>query len=195
MPQAVRSEVMQDNGTSRLDNMRTSHTAFLGKSDPVIQCVLERAAQLQGFYPIDSIEDLQLTAYTTGQQYHPHYDWFMEHLVPIMGHQNRGSTFFVTLDADCENCGTQFPRVAMDWRGRDKRWCDLVECENNDAVTIKAKPGSAVYWQNLDADGYGNPKTLHAGLPVPEGKKIGMNIWTRVATPWSMKAAGASLTY
>jgi hypothetical protein len=95
--------------------------------DPVIQCVRERAAQLQGFVPMDSIEDLQLTAYTQGRQYQLHYDWFMEHVVPVIGKQNRGSTVFVTLDADCENCGTQFPRVGMDWRNKDPRWCEFEE--------------------------------------------------------------------
>ena len=104
-----------------------------------------------------------------------------------MGHQNRGSTFFVTLEADCENCGTQFPRVSVDWRHKDPRWCEFVECEDSNALTVKAKPGSAVFWQNLDGEGFGNPKMLHAGLPVPEGSKIGMNIWTRVPTLWSIK--------
>jgi prolyl 4-hydroxylase len=178
---------MQDNGTSRLDDQRTSSTAYLGRSDPVVQCILERAGQLQGFLNPDSIEDLQLTAYAQGQEYTPHYDWFYEHQVPYMGHQNRGSTFFVTLDADCENCGTQFPRVSVDWTRKDPRWCEFVECEDSSALTVKAKPGSAVFWQNLDGDGFGNPKTLHAGLPVPEGSKIGMNIWTRVPTLWSIK--------
>jgi prolyl 4-hydroxylase len=182
---------MLENGTSRLDDQRTSSTAYLGKTDPIVQRVLNRAGELQGFVSVDSMEDLQLTAYATGQQYTPHYDWFFEHLVPVMSYQNRGSTFFVTLEADCENCGTQFPRVSVDWRNQDPRWCEFVECENN-VLTVKAKPGSAVFWKNLDADGYGNPRTLHAGLPVPEGKKTGMNIWTRVAPSWAYRAASAS---
>lgn len=183
---------MLENGTSRLDDQRTSSTAYLGKTDPVVQRILERAGQLQGFISVDSMEDLQLTAYAQGLQYTPHYDWFFEHLVPVMGNQNRGSTFFVTLDADCDDCGTQFPRVSVDWRYKDPRWCEFVECENHNALTVKAKPGSAVFWQNLDAEGYGNPRTLHAGLPVPKGRKIGMNIWTRVAPVWAIRAASAT---
>lgn len=176
---------MLENGTHSLDDKRTSNTAFMDRTDPVNRCILERAAQLQGFIPIDSIEDLQLTAYAQGQQYNAHYDWFTEHLVPSLGNQNRGSTFFVTLDADCTHCGTQFPRVAIDWRYHDARWCEFVDCENIYQLTVNAKPGSAVFWQNLDVQGYGNPNTLHAGLPVPEGTKIGMNIWTRVVPKWT----------
>ena len=191
MPLLQRSQVMLENGTSPLDEQRTSSTAYLGKTDPIVQRVVNRAGEIQGFVGVDSMEDLQITAYATGQQYTPHYDWFFEHLVPVMGYQNRGSTFFVTLEADCESCGTQFPRVSVDWRNKDPRWCEFVECENN-ALTVKARPGSAVFWQNLDADGYGNPRTLHAGLPVPQDKKIGMNIWTRVAPMWAYRAASAS---
>jgi hypothetical protein len=44
-------------------------------------------------------------------------------------------------------------------------------------------PGGAVFWRNLHADGSGHDKTLHAGLPLPEGTKIGINVWTRVAVP------------
>jgi prolyl 4-hydroxylase len=184
--------VLLENGTTKRDEQRTSNTAFLPRPDPMAQCILERAAQLQGFMSMDAMEDLQLTAYDQGQQYRPHYDWFLEHVVPSMGNQNRGSTFFVTLDADCENCGTQFPRVGIDWRYKDPRWCEFVDCENIYALTVKARPGSAVFWQNLDAEGYGNPKTMHAGLPVPEGKKIGMNIWTRVTPAWAVGAAMSS---
>ena len=32
--------------------------------------------------------------------------------------------------------------------------------------------GSALYWENLDNTGSGNPLTLHAGCPVLLGQKV-----------------------
>ena len=46
-------------------------------------------------------------------------------------------------------------------------------------VTFRPVVGNAVYWVNLDTEGRGDPKTIHAGLPVVGGEKLGMNIWTR----------------
>ena len=39
--------------------------------------------------------------------------------------------------------------------------------------------GTAVFWWNLDPNGVGDDDTLHAGSPVINGTKIGLNIWTR----------------
>jgi prolyl 4-hydroxylase len=46
-------------------------------------------------------------------------------------------------------------------------------------VTFRPIPGNAVFWQNLHGDGTGDRRTLHAGLPLTRGMKLGMNIWTR----------------
>ena len=89
----------------------------------------------------------------------------------------------MTIDADCEHCGTQFPRLSVDWTQKDPRWCDFVECDELEKLTVKAIPGSAVFWKNLHETGWGNPKTLHAGLPVENGSKVGVNIWTRGPGP------------
>ena len=49
-----------------------------------------------------------------------------------------------------------------------------------DALTFKVVPGSAVFWKNLLPDGRGDARTLHAGLPISSGMKLGLNIWTIV---------------
>lgn len=47
-------------------------------------------------------------------------------------------------------------------------------------VTFKPLAGNAVYWENFRPDGSGRgwDETWHAGLPVQEGVKVGLNIWT-----------------
>jgi prolyl 4-hydroxylase len=39
--------------------------------------------------------------------------------------------------------------------------------------------GNALFWVNLFANGTGDTRTLHAGLPVGKGTKTAMNIWPR----------------
>lgn len=97
--------------------------------------------------------------------------------------------------------GTEFP--LLNRMSLDKRWCRFIEC--NDAqgdgkenlhvetetaqhatatpdtgVVFKPLAGNAVYWENFRPDGTGRgwDETWHAGLPVKEGIKVGLNIWT-----------------
>jgi prolyl 4-hydroxylase len=39
--------------------------------------------------------------------------------------------------------------------------------------------GNALFWVNLYASGTGDERTVHAGLPLLEGRKTAMNIWLR----------------
>lgn len=178
-PLLAPSEVTHDNGTEILDSSCTSSTAFLPRSDPVVSCILHRAAEIQGYTAISDIEGLQLTSYVEGQQYRQHYDWLDDESARESG-SNRVSTFFGILDADCKDCGTRFPSLAVDWSQEDRRWCELVECESHEGLTVKPLPGSVFFWRNLDENGAGDSRTLHAGLPVTTGRKVGINIWTRV---------------
>lgn len=47
-------------------------------------------------------------------------------------------------------------------------------------TVFKPLVGNAVYWENFRADGTGRgyEETCHAGLPVVEGVKVGLNIWS-----------------
>lgn len=74
-----------------------------------------------------------------------------------------------------------FPEVA---RPEAPEWCGTVKCADDEGQAVKwlevpPKVGSAIFWYNLDLMGEGDRKTLHAGMPVVEGTKVGLNIWTR----------------
>lgn len=70
----------------------------------------------------------------------------------------------------------------------DDPWCRFVECEGGKVktgedgrgVTFRAVEGNAVFWTNFRADGSGEgyKETWHAGRPVTEGEKVGLNIWS-----------------
>lgn len=53
-----------------------------------------------------------------------------------------------------------------------------MDCSEKDGLTVNPIAGSALFWVNLHADGMGDERMLHAGLPVPDGSKTGLNIWT-----------------
>lgn len=92
--------------------------------------------------------------------------------------------------------GTEFPLLKRPEGEDAKEWCRFIECdevvsgqengqekeqENEQekrGVVFKVIPGNAVYWENFASDGRGYEETWHAGLPVEEGIKVGLNIWS-----------------
>lgn len=120
--------------------------------------------------------------YQAGQQYTSHFD-------PIHGDggTDRITTIFAILEDSCAgehgHCGTQFPSILIDWKNEDPRWCEVVDC-NETALTIRPRSGNAVFWRNRRDDDSIHPKALHAGLPIQEGDKIGLNIWTGGKPRW-----------
>ena len=131
--------------------------------------------------PRSHLEPLQLVQYGRGENYEHHTDWFeaASKTTDEVG-GNRLTSFFVYLAAsdDITGGGTNFPMLDAP---RDERWCKYVNCDEpwDNGVTFRPVPGNAVFWQNLKEDGSGHRGTLHAGLPLTNGTKIGMNIWTR----------------
>lgn len=87
-------------------------------------------------------------------------------------------------DGTVQGGGTEFPLLNGHWDGDE--WCRFIECRDTTSddpdtpqgTTFKVAPGNAVYWENFASDGHGFEETWHAGLPVTEGTKVGLNIWT-----------------
>ncbi|KAI0131099.1 hypothetical protein F4814DRAFT_437711 [Daldinia grandis] len=176
------SAVADASGAQGLRQTRTSQSTNVPR-DAVVRCIEERALLFQGFdVPRTHLEPLQLVKYGQGERYHFHTDWYTNaaaHATSALG-GNRLSSFFayVAASEDITGGGTNFPMVAAP---RDGRWCEFVDCDEpwENGVTFRPIVGNAVFWQNLLEDGTGDQATLHAGLPVTSGSKIGMNIWTR----------------
>jgi len=153
---------------------RSSHTATLDRSE-VVQCVEARAKTFPGYSSKTGlIKPLVVQRYNIANQYKDHYDWYPEG--PYID-GNIESTFFVYIQANCTGGGTNFPRLKPP---TEEFWCEFIDCDQpfDAGVTFKPILGNAVYWKNLDGSGVGIKDTLHAGLPVTRGTKMGMNIWT-----------------
>ncbi len=153
--------------------------------------VLEKARSFLGFYDFDDIEAPQLTRYAVGQRYDAHFDWppapWRE---PAYGNLrfDRFATFFVYLEANCTGGSTHFPRVSIDDipHAADLNTTKYEMVPTNEdgydhkkSLAVKPIAGSAVFWVNRRGKADGHPKTFHAGMPVIEGTKVGLNIWSR----------------
>ncbi|KAF2872396.1 hypothetical protein BDV95DRAFT_593776 [Massariosphaeria phaeospora] len=174
------SQIADQSGQQHLAKTRTSRSTSLS-SDQVVQCIEERALQFQGYdIPRTRLEPLQAVQYSIGENYKPHTDWFTS---PAQTTQqfggNRATSFFVYVSAseDIIGGGTQFPLLDAP---SSERWCDYVNCDAgwDEGVTFRPIARNAVFWRNMK-DGKGDRRTLHSGLPVQRGEKLGMNIWTR----------------
>ena len=137
---------------------------------------MRRVQDFQGYMDYHRL-DLQVTSYQEGQQFKAHFDW------QKAGREtNRFSTFFAILESSCYDCGTNFPKIHVDWSRRDNAWCKFMDC-TKDTLTTRNVPGGALYWRNLHENLYGRRDTLHVGLPAVGGYKIGLNIWTEIKMP------------
>ncbi|KAL5117236.1 hypothetical protein ACEQ8H_004925 [Pleosporales sp. CAS-2024a] len=164
------------NGQEFIDTtIRHSEKAPLPVDHDMIQCIADRARKFQGWRPYVFVERLWAQRYTTGGHYTYHYDWATA--TPQTG---RISSFMVYLAGDCKGGGTHFPRLA---KPADKASCQFIECDGPDGqkegIVFKPLAGSAVYWENIKTEhGHGYRESWHAGLPVTEGVKMGLNIWS-----------------
>lgn len=134
----------------------------------------------------------QLVRYEPRQKYDLHTDFWPEHQVINDGSGrlfNRVASFFVFLGDNCTGGETYFPLVqpAFDTAKQpidvDTLYGSKVIRGSMDGEEkgVKFKPlrGNALFWVNLNEKGEGDRRVVHAGLPVGEGEKIGMNLWPR----------------
>lgn len=168
--------------------IRKSEKALIERDD-IVQCIEQRALEIQGWPKDVFIERVWTQRYNVSGHYAHHYDW-----ATTTKSSRRVSTFMVYVSGQgLVGGGTNFPRLRQP---RDERWCNFVECRHSssahpdeiatdlvgsnvdDGVTFRAKTRAAVFWENFDADGRGYKETIHAGMPVTEGVKIGLNIWS-----------------
>ena len=152
-----------ETGLPMEQEIRTSSDAAF---DAILEDLALRAVQLRmasaAGVPLDHAEHLVVLRYEPGQEYRPHRDYrppsSIERDRPQAG--NRLRTICVYLN-DVEAGGqTEFPVAAL---------------------KVEPRPGRAVVFDNLHADGTPDPDSLHAGLPVERGEKWLATLWLRQA--------------
>ncbi|KAI4907451.1 hypothetical protein J4E90_009480 [Alternaria incomplexa] len=185
------SFISRSRGNTQRVTGRTSQSAPLPLGDPLVECLLNRARTFMGsmLLPSEPFSIPQLVRYFPAQKYNLHTDFWPEHQITTLenGRQmyyNRVASFFVFLRDNCTDGYTSFPLVepssSIDLEGLYNGKVAHGEMDG-EAKGMKFKPiqGNAVFWVNLDKHGNGDRRVVHAGLPVGEGEKIGLNIWPR----------------
>lgn len=143
--------------------------------------MLTRARSFLGtlLLPSDDFGTPQIVRYTRGQKFDVHHDWYDSPQRVRDGSGrifNRIASFFVFLEDGCEGGETWFPyleeRVRQVGEGKWRR-------HEDGGLAFRPRNGSALFWINLHANGTGDGRVVHAGLPLEGGRKTAMNIWPR----------------
>ena len=148
---------------SQETSQRTSTFFSFEKGQDVRTVAIERrAADLLGCSP-SQIEPLQLVRYFPGQFFGTHHD---------LGDLN-------------DDGEVMLPKKSFFVKRRlVTLFCYLNDCARGGAthfevpgIRVEPKRGRVVVFPNITGDGLPDPRTIHAGEPVLEGVKYGLNIW------------------
>jgi prolyl 4-hydroxylase len=142
-------------------DFRTSETADLPATDPLVGAVYQRLAAWAGL-DVAHAEALQGQRYAPGQQFKAHTDYFEPTGLDYFPHTQDGGqrtwTLMVYLNAPTAGGATRFVQL-------DK--------------LIQPEVGKLLAWNNRLPDGAPNSFTLHAGMPVRAGTKYIITAWFR----------------
>jgi prolyl 4-hydroxylase len=163
-PHVRRSEIVDARtGEARVDPMRNSSHVTLGprQHDHVLEAIERCIARVTGL-PTQHGEFVQVLRYRLGEEFKPHVDYFNESEAgtyqSLADGGQRAQTVLLYLNDGYEGGHTQFPKLAID---------------------IKGRRGDMLHFHNLGPDGLGHKDTLHAGLPVMAGEKWLLSKWIR----------------
>jgi hypothetical protein len=164
LPKLVKAQVYDSvRGELKTDPMRTSTGAAFSliDTDVVIQLIRARIARTADV-AFSALEPMEVLHYAVGECYKPHVDFFHPAL-PTFAEQmrkkgQRVKTCLVYLNDEYDGGETDFPKAAVRFRGR---------------------AGEALIFANVLANGTGDMKTLHTGLPPSRGEKWLLSQWIR----------------
>ncbi len=145
---------------------RTSESCNLSPADPVVRAIEHKIAMLMGIDPRHG-ETVQGQRYAAGQQFKPHHDFFYTDQ-PYWPDQERAGgqrtwTAMIFLNQPEAGGQTAFPDAG---------------------IKVTPRTGNLLAWNNLDADGLPNMRSLHQGTPVAAGVKYIVTKWFR-ERPWT----------
>jgi len=158
---SYRSQVAGHGDTaSTTTDARTSSTSTLHNTDPIVAEINARMSQELNI-PQENGEELQGQIYQVGQEFKHHHDYFEGdgYINHCLHSGQRTYTVMIYLNHVEEGGETNFSAL-----------------EN---YSITPKKGMAVVWKNSDGKGTENPASIHAGMPVIQGKKIIITKWFR----------------
>jgi prolyl 4-hydroxylase len=140
---------------------RSSETCNLAPRDPL---VIQIEVKLARLFPIDRAhgETIQGQRYAVGQEYKPHFDFFLTDQSYWPEQDRRGGqrtwTGMIYLNEVEAGGSTKFPRIG---------------------IGVRPRAGNLLAWNNRTADGACNTQSLHQATPVEAGVKYVITKWYR----------------
>ncbi|KAL6748389.1 hypothetical protein V8C86DRAFT_1837086 [Haematococcus lacustris] len=171
-PQMQRSTVVGANGSSVLDDYRTSYGTFVNRyQDSIMQAIQDRIA-LYTHAPVLHQEDMQVLRYGVGQYYHRHQDSLSED-------SPRMATLLLYLSDATEGGETAFPERSQ-WAHpqlEQTYGAEFSSCAKGH-VAVKPRRGDGLLFWSTHPDGSTmDPASTHEGCPVLVGSKWTTTTW------------------
>ena len=153
-----------DSGEPRTESVRTNSQCYFMRDESDLLLLLLRAKMAKLIeLPVLWMEVPMVLHYAPGEEFLPHCDFIDAKLPgPAKDLAERGQrvlTFLLSLNDGYEGGETEFPQLQSRWKGR---------------------PGSALFFWNVEPDGSPDPRSAHAGLPPVNGEKWLLSQWVRV---------------
>lgn len=146
-------------------DFRTSYSGNPPPDHPLIKAIDARLHAVIGIQlPLG--ETMQGQRYAVGQQFKPHWDYFIP-----------GEPYY----PEQREVGGQRTWTAMAFLNEPEGGGHTNFTEVG--VSIRPRAGNIVVWNNLTADGEPNEKSMHQGSPVTAGVKYVITKWYR-ERPW-----------
>ncbi|KAF5637180.1 2og-fe oxygenase family [Fusarium sp. NRRL 52700] len=160
---------------------RSSTSAMVSQKDPVSRCLAKRLKLLLGNLQHPDTERLQIVKYVGGERFRMHNDYLPVHLEAkrpdgSTRQFNRLVSSFIYIGDECTGGETYFPDIKGVGPSADGD--KFSRTEDGMGLLVKPKKGNAVIWHNVHQNGTGDDRMAHAGLPVLNGTKIGMNLFS-----------------
>ncbi len=198
-------------GVTVQSEYRSSWSAEVPPENPAVQCIEDRVWAFMGTVvdrSKDAIEPPQMVRYTAGQKFDMHNDWYERPQPEWRGRRrawNRIASFLAILHDNCTEGETYFPHIRPVTALPPEGWAADSAGEGEVAwkphekggLMFRPIKGNALFWMNLhNANGTGDARLEHAGLPVKQGVKVAINIWPRRYTgpdAWARPSSGRDI--
>ncbi|XP_052835127.1 uncharacterized protein LOC128251909 [Drosophila gunungcola] len=154
---------------STTKNKKKGRTAkghwFNKENNELTRRISRRIHDMTGFDLTDS-EEFQVINYGIGGHFHTHSDYFNFASANFTGNRNRQGTVL----------GDRIATVLFYLTDVEQGGATVFE---KTGYAVYPRAGRAIFWFNLNTNGYGDPRTRHAACPVIVGSKWVMTEWIR----------------
>lgn len=177
LPHIARSGVVNMDGSTSEDNIRTSWGTFLTRGQDEVVYAIEHRVANWTHLPVENAEDMQVLRYQFNQTYGAHWDDLDldENPEGLGGGSVRVATVLIYL-ADAEEGGeTAFPHSRFLDKEKQTAGQTYSACAEGNVAAHARKGNAIMFWDAKVGSMRQDKWSMHTGCPVLKGEK-----WTAV---------------